>query len=166
MSSLELILIPSCLYAAIHDFLFYRIPNWVVLLIIGSFFLKSLVLIGMGADFGILIQPTLTFGVALIVGFMLFAFGVLGAGDAKLLAACSLWMAEINSLQFITLVSISGGILALSYIFFKNPLAFIRQLLLSKIVNNYGGITLPTNKENMVPYAVAIFAGVVWTVLK
>ncbi len=166
MIALELFLIPACFYAAVHDFLFYRIPNWVVLFIIVAFFIKTLAMIFMGAPLQILVEPSITFAIALIVGFALYAFGVLGAGDAKLLAACSLWMAEINSLQFIALVSLSGGLLALCYLILKNPLAFIRQLLLSKIVNKFEGTSLIIKEENMVPYAIAIFAGVVWTVLK
>lgn len=166
MFLMELFLIPACFYAAINDFLYYKIPNWLVGFIISVYILKLLVLIIMGSPINILVEPSVTFAAVLFLGFILFAFRVLGAGDAKLLAACSLWMSELNSLEFIILVALSGGILAFIYLLFKNPLAFIRQLMLSKIVDKFGAVSLIIKNENMVPYAVAIFAGVVWGVLK
>jgi len=166
MLFMEIFLIPLCLYAAINDFLFYRIPNWLVLVIIGGYLLKSLLFILMGSPVSILIGPSIGFALVLIFGFILFSIRVLGAGDAKLMAACSLWMSEINTFQFIVLVTISGGVLAFIYLFYKNPLAFIRELMLSKIVVKFGLTTGKiVNQKNMVPYAVAIFAGVVWVAL-
>jgi prepilin peptidase CpaA len=165
MSMMELFLIPMCFYAALNDFLFYKIPNWIVGLIIAVYIVKSLILILMGASFSILIEPSITFVAVLSVGFLLFVFRVFGAGDAKLLAACSLWMSEINSLQFIALVTLAGGILAIMYLAYKNPLAFVRQLMLSKIVDKFEKTSLIIRNETVVPYAVAIFAGVVWVVL-
>lgn len=162
----EFFLIPAVFYAAVHDFMFYKIPNWLTLLIIIVFMLKSLVSIYMGAPFSILVDPSISFVVVLLIGFILFSFKVYGAGDAKLMAACALWTSEINIYHFMILVTFSGGVLAITYIFFKNPLAFIRQLLLAKIVNKYGNVPLIIKNENMVPYAVAIFAGVLWLVLK
>src|SRR3990167_9582552 len=154
MSMLELFLLPACFFAAMYDFLFYKIPNWLVLLVIGGFFAKSLFAISMGAPLDILLHPSITFLITLFIGFILFAYGAMGAGDAKLLAACSLWMADINPINFIMLVTISGGILALIYLIMKKPLDFIRDLLLSKIVNKFDGDSLIINEKNMVPYAI------------
>jgi Flp pilus assembly protein protease CpaA len=165
MLLMEVFLIPICFYAAINDFLFYKIPNWLVLLIIGVYLLKSCFIILMGASINILIEPSIGFAAVLALGFVLFSLRVLGAGDAKLMAACSLWMSEINTLQFIVLVTLSGGLLALIYLFYKNPLAFIRELMLSKIVVKFGLTAGIKEDKNMVPYAVAIFAGVVWVAL-
>lgn len=165
MDIVEIFLVPACLYAAFYDFLFYKIPNKLVLMIIGVFLLKSLVLILLGSGFEILVAPSIAFTATLLLGFVLFAFGALGAGDAKLLAACALWMADVNPYQFIMLVTVSGGILAVTYVFFKNPLAFIRNLMLSKIVAKYGEATIVHKNENVVPYAIAILSGVVWVLL-
>jgi prepilin peptidase CpaA len=161
----EIVLLPACLYAAIYDFLFYKIPNKLVIFILAAYILKAGFTIVMGASIDILTEPVLTFTIVLSVGFLLFAIKVLGAGDAKLLAVSSLWMSEINSIQFITLVVISGGILALIYITLKKPLAFIRKLMLSKIVAKYGEATFVSASGNVVPYAMAICAGVVWVLL-
>lgn len=164
MSSLELFLMPACFFAAVYDFLFYKIPNWLVAMLISVFYLKSGLNIMMGEPLSILVHPSITFVVFLVVGFLLFAIGIMGAGDAKLLAACSLWTTEINSMHFIMLVAFSGGILATCYLIFKKPLAFIRELLLSKIVNKFESVPLIIKEENMVPYAVAIFGGLAWLI--
>lgn len=162
----ELFLFPACFFAAINDFLFYKIPNWLVGLIVVTFLLKSFVLIIDGASLVILQTPLITFCIVLTIGFILYVLRIFGAGDAKLLAACSLWLSDKNTFEFIFLVIISGGLLAFAYILFKKPIAFIRHLLLAKIVDNLG-VNSPTIKnQNVVPYAVAIFAGVIWVVLK
>lgn len=159
----ELILIPLCFYAAVSDFLFYKIPNWLVLGVIAGFLLKSCIAIFYGAAPSILFNPLIVFTLYLSVGFLLFAFKVIGAGDAKLLAACSLWLPSASGYQFIVFVSLCGGILAIIYVIFKNPLAFARQLLLAKIVDNSGGGVPSIENKSVVPYAIAIFAGLIWT---
>jgi prepilin peptidase CpaA len=165
MLLMELFLIPACFYAAIHDFLFYKIPNWLVALIIGVYVVKSIALIIGGAPLDILILPSISFFAVIIVGFVFFIFKIFGAGDTKLLAACSLWMSEVNIYQFILLVALSGGILALLYLFQKVMLDFLREFLLAKIVDKFDRVSDKIKNENMVPYGVAIFAGVLWTII-
>lgn len=48
----------------------------------------------------------------LVVGYMLFAVGVFGGGDAKLLAAAGLWLGYPLVMQFAVLTALIGGGLA------------------------------------------------------
>ena len=53
-------------------------------------------------------------GVALFaVGFALFAAGLFGGGDAKLLAAAGLWFGWPQTVPFLVLTALAGGLLAL-----------------------------------------------------
>jgi prepilin peptidase CpaA len=52
--------------------------------------------------------------VMLIAGFALFAAGIFGGGDAKLLAASAVWFGWPGLFRFIILVALMGGLLALA----------------------------------------------------
>src|SRR5581483_7352438 len=58
------------------------------------------------------IAHVLTGGVTLLIGAMLFARGVWGGGDAKLLAAAALWMGWQHLPEFILATALAGGALA------------------------------------------------------
>lgn len=95
--------------AGAGDALSMRIPNWLVVAIAACFFPMAL-LTGM---------PLATFanhlavGLALFVlGFALFAMGVFGGGDAKLLAAAGLWLGWPDLIPFVVLTAVAGGVLA------------------------------------------------------
>lgn len=162
MPIFELFLIAACLYAAVTDFLYYKIPNWIVIALIGVYLIKAAVAIAMGAPLTDFIIPATSFGIILCVGFILFAVKILGAGDAKLLAACALWMGEINIMQFIVLTLIAGGLIAIIYLKLNQGVDFLRNLVLAKIITKLGKASAPPTDKKSVPYAIAIFIGVVW----
>jgi prepilin peptidase CpaA len=91
--------------AAVVDVTTYRIPNFLVLALIALFFVAALFNIGKVAWLE-------HFGAALLVmggGLLLYAFGQMGAGDVKILAALGLW-AGIASLPYLLFwVSICGA---------------------------------------------------------
>ena len=87
----------------------------------------------------------------LLVGILLFSLGWLGGGDAKLLAAASLWLGLDHLLVFLTYTAAFGGALALAILAYRNA--------------PVGALPLPgwaarlhTKGEGM-PYGVAIAAG-------
>lgn len=162
---IESFLLLICFYAAVYDFIFYKIPNRIILVLIGAFIANGLFSVMSGVPVYIVIYPVFIATIILFIGILLFSFKVMGAGDAKLIAACSLFIPYEYIYQFVFLIFVSGGILALTYILFKNPLAFVRQLLLAKIVDKSDDQIIALENKNIVPYAIAIFAGLLWTLL-
>lgn len=58
-----------------------------------------------------------TGAIALIIGFFAFARGYIGGGDAKLIAACAVWMGPLLITPFILYTALIGGALALLWQF-------------------------------------------------
>ena len=52
--------------------------------------------------------------VGLLIPFVLFALGMLGAGDAKLLAAIGAWVGPTGMVWVLLLTGVAGGVLALA----------------------------------------------------
>ena len=97
--------------AATSDVMSFRIPNWLTIITALSFFPLALAT-GMPLDvFGYhLLAGALLFA----AGFALFSFGLFGGGDAKLIAAAGLWFGTANSISFIVLTVLAGGVLAIA----------------------------------------------------
>ena len=80
------------IYAALSDAARLIIPNWISIALAVIFPVSALILgappltVGLHVVFG--------FGV-LAIGFVLFQFNIIGGGDAKLLAAVSIWTSAI-----------------------------------------------------------------------
>ena len=97
--------------AALSDATTFTIPNRLTIAIAAAFFPVALILglpiatIGACAAVGVL---------ALIVGIGMFALNWCGGGDAKLLAACALWLGLPAILPFLFAMSVVGGLLALT----------------------------------------------------
>ena len=103
-------------YAGISDVLSYRIPNWIPVTIVAAFFPAA-----MGAGWDIAAMA-IQFGAGvavLIAGVALFALGVIGGGDAKLLAAGAVWVGWGELAAFMLLVALGGGVLGLALIAFR-----------------------------------------------
>lgn len=104
------------LYAAYSDLRSYTLPNFIsILLVIGFAVIVAI------------IQPPLSavgwhVGVGFLmfaIGFAMFAAGVLGGGDVKVIAALGLWFGPNNFFAFFTLMAIFGGVLAISLLLFR-----------------------------------------------
>jgi len=140
-SSLVLVLIVGfaalLLVGAIADVRARLIPDWVSLGIAG---LYPIYVIAAGSPhwLGAL-------GVALavfVVGFALFALGLAGGGDVKLLAATALWAGPAMILPLLVVTGLAGGLVALV------ALAVVALLRGRKAALGYG-----------IPYGVAIAVG-------
>ncbi|MGB0935756.1 MAG: A24 family peptidase [Alphaproteobacteria bacterium] len=131
--------------AAVWDFMTYKIPNALVIGIIGLFFVENYL-----SSTGFIYAPYQTFVLAILVGFLLYLFRVIGAGDAKLLAACSLWAADHSLMIFLAATIISGGIISLAYLRFSKAINTLRPA---------GANTVEYQGHLAVPYAIPIFIG-------
>jgi len=86
------------------------IPNWVSLLVLGSFFVLLPFVWQGGANFGEHMASGL---ILFVLGFFLFAMGWLGGGDAKLMAAIAVWWTFPDLLVFVGYTTVAGGILGI-----------------------------------------------------
>jgi prepilin peptidase CpaA len=139
-------------WAAVSDFRTYLIPNSVsisVAVLYPAHVLASPVPVDWPA--GLIVGA-----VMLAVGFVLFALRYAGGGDAKLLAAVSLWAGPQNILPFLLLTTLVGGGIALVT---GNYLRFMRPWPDSALApDEAAALKLQTS----VPYGIAIAAGGLW----
>jgi len=92
-------------------------------------------------------------GGMLVVGFLLFARRLVGAGDVKLAAAVTLWAGPDLFLEFATLSGVAGGGLAL-FLWFRHRLE--RAPALSHVLITDAD---PDFTKQPMPYGVAIAVG-------
>lgn len=110
LHTLSVSLLPLLLiFAATSDVLSLRIPNWLTALTAALFFPMAW-LTGMPLnEFGM----HLIAGVGLFAaGFLFFQLGLFGGGDAKLMAAAGLWFGTAQTVPFLFMTAMAGGILA------------------------------------------------------
>lgn len=127
-------------WAALSDLIRFEIPNWVsALLVCGG--ASYLLLSGAPgwAHFG-------AAGAVLALGYAAYAFSVLGAGDAKLLAALALWLGPQGAVTLILMTLIFGAVLALLWVMSRPLRAVMIQ----------AGLAIDPEPSAVVPYAVAI----------
>lgn len=134
------------IYAAWHDVSTMTIPNWVSIAL-GLAFIPAAVAAGLKMEE---IGQHLVFGaVTLIVCAGLFYLNVFGGGDAKVIAAASLWTGLSATAPFVLVMAIAGGALAAGLILYRRSglapaSAWLRRL---------------KSPEEGAPYAVAIAIG-------
>ena len=92
-------------------------------------------------------------GILLVVGFVLFTTGKVGGGDAKLLAATSIWAGPELFVEFILLTALTGGGMAiLLYLHHR----WSRSPSLAALAATEASADFA---QKPMPYGVAIFAG-------
>lgn len=110
-----LILFPFLMaYAAASDLLTMLIPNRISLGLVAGFALLALTGPMSWAEIGFHCAAG---AVVLLVTFALFAFGVIGGGDAKLAAATALWLGFDGLGDYLLVASLFGGALTLGILF-------------------------------------------------
>jgi prepilin peptidase CpaA len=160
--------------AALHDVRHRRIPNPVTCIIVALW--AAYALWNSPAD------PAASLGVAaavLAAGFLCWHLGWLGGGDAKLLAALSLWAGPEHALPMLSVVALAGGVLASLMAFARQPAV---SLLLACIsLHGVGARSAGSSPGERsagdpvhgwpdragrlsVPYGVAIAAGGYWLI--
>lgn len=136
--------------AALRDAASFTIPNWMSATLVLLFPLAAL-MAGL---------PLSTIGVCLlvgigglVVGMGMFAAGWIGGGDAKLFAACVLWLGLPALAPFVITTAIAGGVLAVALMTMRSdrvsPIFAVGPAWLNR---------LATRGES-VPYGIAIAFG-------
>ena len=145
--------------AAIRDASTMTIPNWASLLVIGGFFL---VVPFMWPAWSVAGSPWPVLGehmavglTVFAVGFAMFAFGWLGGGDAKLMAATAFWWQWPDMLMYLFYTTFSGGILALLIVFGRKyvPVQVLTMPWLHRLLKD----------ETRMPYGLALAFGALVT---
>ena len=144
------VVFPLCLaIAACSDFLTMLIPNRVSAILLASFLVVA-PLAGLGLTE---IATHLAAGVIVFsVCFALFAFNIMGGGDAKLLTASAVWFGMTFSLvEFLVYVSFLGGVLTLAILSLRTH---ANTILAS-------GLPVPDSlvMAKKIPYGIAIGVG-------
>lgn len=133
--------------AGIGDLLTLRIPNWINLALVAGFAVAAVVA-AMPLD--VALWHLLVGAVLLAAGFVLFALGYIGGGDAKMLAAAGLWVGTAGLPAFLLWTAIAGGALALCVL--------LLSVLKADLEIRGAGGALPAFAFKL-PYGVAIAAG-------
>ncbi len=89
---------------------------------------------------------------ALAAGVVLFAFRVIGGGDAKLAAACTLWLGPVTVMPFLLWTAVAGGALAVGLLIGRRMPGSITQA-------GPGWVSRLLQRGSDVPYGVAIAVG-------
>ncbi|MDG2530979.1 A24 family peptidase [Caulobacter endophyticus] len=128
----------------------YTIPNWISLALIAAFPVAAVVggVGWAGAGLSLLVGVGL-----LVVGMAMFALRWVGGGDAKLLAACALWMGVPGIAPFLLATALAGGALTLGLMSFRSG------WLAPMIAGGPAWVRRLGDKKGDIPYGVAIAAG-------
>jgi prepilin peptidase CpaA len=151
LEALIFVVFPFCmLFAAISDMLSMTIANRVSALLVASFLLVAPLT---GMDWATVGWHFVAGGAVLAVTFVLFAVGGMGGGDAKLLAATSVWMGLGPALAgYLVTSTLLGGVLTLAILYYrKSTIAVLTRdnMFLRHFANEATGV----------PYGIALGIG-------
>jgi prepilin peptidase CpaA len=135
--------------AAGYDLTSFTIPNLLNLAVIAVF---PLFAIAAAMPLGIVGLHLLAGFAGLALGFLLFALGWIGGGDAKLFAGVALWLGFTDLMAYALLASIFGGLLTLA-------LLALRQLPLPQKLLDQAWIVKLHDARSGIPYGVALALG-------
>lgn len=136
------------LLAAAWDLASFTIPNAISLALVSTFLVLAF-LVGMPA--AMLGWHALAGAGGLLLGFLLFALGFIGGGDAKLFASVALLLGLHDALPYALIASLLGGGLTLG-------LLAMRRWPLPQFLAKPWLLRLHDEREG-VPYGVALAAG-------
>jgi len=142
----------TMLAAAYNDATTMKIPNWISLALIAGFFIVQPFVFQGWEVFG---THLLVGSVFFLAGFAMFAFGWLGGGDAKLMAATALWWQWSDVFLYISYTTLIGAALGIILIFSKK--IFLLRMLTLQIP-----LAMFKEEKNM-PYGLALAAGALLT---
>jgi prepilin peptidase CpaA len=98
--------------AAVEDGARYRISNITSMVVLAGAIIAAIVADPSWA----LWQNVAVFLAVLVLGTIAFSSGWLGGGDVKFFAATALWFDLESALQFVLLVFLAGGVVAIGYL--------------------------------------------------
>ena len=139
-------------YAAASDLVSMTISNKVSLALMAGFMIFAL---WMKMDYVTIGWHWAMFAIVLSGGFSLFAFGVIGGGDAKLAAATALWLGWEHTMTYFVLSAFMGGVLTL-------VLLRVRTMPLPDRIANVDWISKLYRADSGVPYGIALGAAAIF----
>ena len=135
-------------FAASSDLLSMTISNRVsILLVIGFVALAT----ATGMPFSSVLDHLGAGALILAFGFVFFACGWIGGGDAKLAAATALWLGWAPLFEYLIYASLLGGALTLLLLNF-------RQLVLPAVLVRQSWIARLHERDGDIPYGIALAA--------
>ena len=151
LEALIFVVFPFCMvFAGVSDMLSMTIANRVSLVLVVTF---AVVAPLTGMEWTAYGWHFAAAGLALSVTFAMFAIGGMGGGDAKLIAASSLWLGfNFNLLGYLVISSVIGGVLTVLILMYrKSPLADVtgQNMFLRHFADRKSGI----------PYGLALGLG-------
>jgi prepilin peptidase CpaA len=135
--------------AALKDATSFTIPNWISAALVLAF---APVALALHLPLSAVIACALTGVAALLAGMGMFALGWCGGGDAKLMAACALWLGWPGVLTFLLATGVAGGLLAAG-------LMAARRGMIGPMVAADGWLGRLLSPEEDLPYGLAIAVG-------
>lgn len=150
LEALIFVVFPFCMvYAMVSDILSMTIANRVPVILAATF---AIVAPLTGMDMSTYAMHFAAGALVLCVTFVLFALRAMGGGDAKLLAATSLWMGfSLELLQYLVQAAILGGILTLGILLYRGSVAAVftgDNVFTRNLANKHVGV----------PYGIALGA--------
>jgi prepilin peptidase CpaA len=144
-----LVVFPMCMaMAAFSDLLTMTIPNRLSIVLLASFFVIAPLSGLPWQEFGMHFAAA---GMVFAACFTLFAFGIMGGGDAKILTASAVWFGFNPSLvAYLSYVSVLGGFLSILILMLR---ANYDLILVSRVP-----IPQTMLHAKKVPYGIAIGA--------
>jgi prepilin peptidase CpaA len=142
------VLTAALIAAALSDAATYLIPNRYSAVIVLAFFVYAI-----GKPIAFSLHGLAVGGLLLVVGAALFARGMLGGGDVKLLAATGLWAGFDQIVLLLFSSAVAGGVLALA------QLSPIGRLLPARPGGGPVGSDLRSKLRQPMPFGVAVALG-------
>lgn len=134
----------------LNDLTTMKIPNWISLALVGAFFPAALLVGAAPIDIAIHMGIGLA---ALLAGMGMFAFGWIGGGDAKLLAASCLWMGLSGVAPFLLWTGVAGGAFCLLLMAARQYFPMVAPSV------SQGWVVNLMQPKGDIPYGVAIAIG-------
>lgn len=137
--------------AAIGDLRRYRISNNLVIAVAACFAVFAMA----SESWSLLAWSLATAGCLFAVGAILFALGLFGGGDTKLIAALALWIPFTDLPRFLLVMTASGGILGIIWLIRRRR---ARNAAAGPVTATSGDIAASSAAAipNKLPYGVAI----------
>lgn len=139
--------------AAVSDLFTMTISNRFSVALIAGFVVLAPFAPGM--DWTVAGMHLLAAALTLTITFTLFAFGIIGGGDAKLAAAIALWLGWAYLLEFAVFTALLGGVLSIGLLGFRSmpiPIFAIRQPWIARLHDRNEGA----------PYGIALAAAALY----
>lgn len=141
ISTLVLFVFPVLMaYAASSDLLTMRIANWLVAILVAAYFALALYA---GLPLEQIGTSVAAAAIVLAIAFAFFAFGWIGGGDAKLVAATTLWVGFGMMFQYLIYAALLGGGLTLLILALRRyplPAMLQKQRWLDRLHDSKSGV--------------------------